>query len=91
MKISEVLTLAKKKLDCAMWVCVAVDFCDAPKKDKERTKRYIDKLIHPAGTVTCWLDCVAKIPNEQLTSRNLKTYRARWLDHMISELEKEGR
>jgi len=91
MKISEVLTLAKKKLDCAMWVCVAVDFCDAPKKDIIRTQRYIDKLIHPYGTVSTWLCNVAKIPNKQLTSRNLKTYRARWLDHMIAELEKEGK
>jgi hypothetical protein len=91
MKMSEVLTLAKEKLDCALWVCVAIDYCDAPAEDKRRTQKYIDKLIHPAGTVTCWLECVAKISVEQLTSRNLKTYRERWLDHMISELEKEGR
>jgi hypothetical protein len=91
MKMSQVLTLAKEKLDCAIWICVAIDYCDVPKKDKERTKRYIDKLIHPYGTISTWLPSVAKIPSNQLTSHNLIIYRQRWIDHMIAELERKGR
>jgi hypothetical protein len=89
MKISEVLRSARKRYvnENYTFVCVAVDDCLAPINAKNKTKRYIAELIHPYNSVVTWLRKEKGIDAYDLA----KQYRVRWIDHMINELEKEGR
>ena len=61
-----------------------------PCEDKEKAKKYIADLIAPFNAVDTWL-YQKDIPDEYLTSDNMLEYRKRWIDHMIKELEKEGK
>jgi hypothetical protein len=95
MKISEVLRSAKKVFVARnhMFVCIAVEDCLATTNAKNKTKRYIESLIHPHRSVIEWLrkekgiDAYGKAKGGELA----KQYRVRWIDHMIKELKKEGR
>ena len=90
MKISKVLRLAKPFLEKSEYVCWAIEDCDISKEDEEKAKKYIADLIAPFNAVDTWL-YHKDIPNEYLTSDNMLEYRKRWIDHMIKELEKEGK
>lgn len=90
MKISEVLREAKPYLKKERFVCWAIKCCDAPYGDKERARQYIAKLIYPHNAVNYWLASKG-ISEKALTLKNNLLYRERWIDHMISELERKGR
>ena len=90
MKISEILRKAKPFLEKSEYVCFAIEDCNISEKDKEKAKKYIADLIAPFNAVDTWL-YHKDIPNEYLTSDNMLEYRKRWIDHMIKELEKEGK
>jgi len=96
MKMSEVLRSAKKKYIKVghIFVCNAVEDCLAPSNAKEKTKRYIESLIHPHKSVIVWLRKEKNIDayGGDAKGAELATqYRKRWIDHMINELEKEGK
>ena len=91
MLISEVLRLAKKNLPEKIWICVAIDYCDISLKDKDKAKDYIRYLLGDCGTVLSWLMTKTYIPKHEITAKNLVIYRQKWIDHMIQELEKEGK
>jgi hypothetical protein len=63
---------------------------EAPEEDKDRTREYIDKLIHPYGSVMRWLEGEWCINTRVATYRQKISYRKRWVNNMISILEKEG-
>lgn len=90
MKISEILRKAKPFLEKSEYVCFAIDDCGISEKDKEKAKKYIADLIAPFGEVNTWL-YHKDISGKDLTFDNMLDYRKRWIDHMISELEKEGK
>ena len=90
MKISEVLRKAKPFLKKSEYVCWAINCCDIPKRDKHEAKKYIRDLLAPFNAVDTWL-YYKDIDVKHLTHRNLDNYRERWIDHMIQELEKEGK
>ena len=90
MKISEVLKKAKPFLKQKGYVCFAIEYCNISEKDEEKAKKYIADLIAPFNAVDTWL-YHKDIPNEYLTSDNMLEYRERWIDHMVAELEKEGK
>jgi phenolic acid decarboxylase len=89
MKISTVLHRARPHLQSKGFVCWAIDHADAPKASKERAKQYIRNLICPYATVTEWLNKKG-ISGEKIFMHS-KEYRLRWIDHMVAELEKEGK
>ena len=93
MKISQVLRKSKRYLNDSVFVCVSVSnafhhHSDIEFKDLLATKHYIERLIEPYITVDLWLK---KKGVTDLTQNNLKIYRKRWVNHMINELEKEGK
>ena len=90
MKISEVLRKAKPFLEKSEYVCYAIQDCGISEKDIDKAKRYIRDLLAPFNAVDTWL-YYKDIPNEYLTDKNMLDYRKRWIDHMIQELEKEGK
>lgn len=90
MKISQVLREAKPLLKHYEFVCSAINYCDASYNDRVRARRYVEKSICPWGTVSIWL-LSQGIAEKHLTDINLYNYRHRWINHMIVELEKDGR
>ena len=90
MKISKVLRLAKPFLEKSEYVCWAIEDCDISKEDEEKAKKYIADLIAPFDEVDTWL-YHKDISKKDLTFDNMLDYRKRWIDHMIQELEKEGK
>lgn len=90
MKISEVLRKAKPHLRRKRFVCLAIHAVEVDYFYRRKAKRYIAKLIKPHNAVNFWL-ISRGISEEDLTLENNLLYRERWIDHMISELEKEGK
>jgi hypothetical protein len=96
MKVSEVLRSARKVFvdKHYLFVCVAVEDCLATINAKNKTKRYIAELIHPHKSVIVWLRKEKNIDaygGESNGAELATKYRTRWIDHMINELEKEGK
>ena len=91
MKISEVLRKAKPELKKTKYVCYAIEDCLATTQAKNKAKKYVAKLIQPWGSVSSWLIRQAKINALDINEDTLQEYRERWIDHMIQELEKEGK
>jgi hypothetical protein len=48
---------------------------------------YIDDALCPFHTLEEWLQFNGKIPKRQLTKKNLKAYRLRYIDHLIEEFQ----
>jgi len=94
MKISKVLHKAKPFMLYNEFVCHAILDLErariVPDKDADKTIKYIEARIAPYHTVAEWLKN-SGVPWRQLTNKNLEEYRKRWIDHMINELEKEGK
>ena len=90
MKISNVLKLAKTRLNRTKYICFAIHNCRISEEDKRRAINHIDSLLGQYSSVFFWLHGEANIKTEFLTEKNMLEYRHRWLDHMISELQKEG-
>ena len=91
MKISEVLKLAKTTPFYYTFICDRIRYLNISQENKYKSRKYIHSLIGDYFSVKEWLEDEAKIPSEQLTEENMKIYRQRWIDHMIKELEKDGR
>ena len=76
------------------FVCNAVEDCLATSNAKNKTKQYIESLIYPHKSVIVWLrkekniDAFADGVNGFKLSQE---YRIRWIDHMVAELERQGK
>lgn len=97
MKTSELLKLAKTRLSKVdgdghyCFVCNAIDNVrvDSKAADKIRTRltNRISRAIRPYVSVRDWLKYQHGI---ELYSREMQTYRHRWVDHLIAEYESKG-
>jgi hypothetical protein len=91
MKISNVLKKARVHLRTNRFLCNAIDDCDIYPEDKRKAKNYVHDLLGQCLTVEVWLNNQAKINIEDINMINMRSYRLRWVNHMINELEKEGK
>ena len=91
MKISDVLKRAKAHMRTNRFVCNAINDCDIFVEDKIKTQEYIRDLLEHRLSVEVWLQERAMIKAEDMNLINMRDYRLRWIDHMIAQLEKEGK
>lgn len=91
MKISDVLKRTKAHMRTNRFICNAINDCDIFAEDKIKAQKYIINLLGHHVIVEAWLQKQVMIKVEDMTRINMQEYRLRWIDHMISELEKEGK
>jgi hypothetical protein len=91
MKISEVLKRAKAHMRTNRFVCNAISDCDIPYQDKQNAQRYIINLLEHRLTAENWLVEKGMISPQAISKENMRIYRLRWIDHMINELERDGK
>jgi hypothetical protein len=91
MKKSEVLKLAKPHIEETEYICFAINRTKTSDTARLSARHYVARLLGQWGTAKTWLSQEAKIPRRKLTPKNMLLYRQRWLDHMVAELEKEGK
>ena len=90
-QIAKALKAAKKNLSDVTrdYICNALELVcleqDITRVESDAARRIIRDLISPCYSVKNWLLTVANVPEEQLTTIAVQTYRHEWLDHLIKE------
>lgn len=73
------------------FLCVTIFQISAELKDYRRAcfniRLHIQRSLGEYRTLEQWLIAEAKIPFKQLTPKNMKAYRLRYIDHLIKEFQ----
>ena len=82
------LKKAKKKIQSgkSSFICFAIGGVGGEcKLDVIKLKAEIRRRLYPYYFLETWLECDVGIKCEELTNKNMREYRLRWIDALIKE------